>query len=69
MWIVCDSAAAFPMAARGFTAVTRPATKVKPAGAFIHALAMTTNTPEAAPLTATATPAPRWARGEIRSQP
>ena len=42
---------------------------VSPVGVFIHALTITTNTADAAPLTATITPAARCARGEIRSQP
>jgi len=58
-----------PIAAIGSTFTTCPPWSSKPAGAFIQAFAITTKMPEAAPLTATATPAQRWARGEIRSQP
>ena len=66
---VCWNAAGFSMAAMGSTFVTWPPMSSKPAGEFIHALAVTTKTPEAVPLTATATPDQMCARGEIRSQP
>ena len=37
----------------------RPFTRSKPAGVFIHALAITTKMPDSAPLSATRTPAVR----------
>ena len=69
MWSTWGNAAAFAIAASGRMFVIRPSTTSNPAGAFIHALAMTTNTPDSAPLTATSTPAERCARGLTRSQP
>ena len=69
MCSVCCKAIGLSMPAIGSTFATRPCTTSKPAGAFIHALAITTKIPEAAPLTATMMPAHRCARGEIRSQP
>ena len=69
MWMVWDRAAALPIAAIGSTLTARPFTSSNPAGAFIHAFAITTKMPDAAPLSATATPAQRCARDEIRSQP
>ena len=53
----------------GSTLAMAPSTTSNPAGAFIQALAITTKTPEAAPLAATMMPANRWARDEIRSHP
>jgi hypothetical protein len=53
----------------GSMSVIRPSTSSNPVGEFIHALAITTKIPEAAPLTATRMPAHRCARGEIRVQP
>ena len=69
MCSVCWNAIGFSMPAIGSTLATRPSTTSKPVGAFIHALAITTKMPDAAPLTATRMPAQRCARGEIRSQP
>ncbi len=69
IWIVCGRAAVFPIAAMGWTFTTCPFTTSKPVGAFIHAFAITTKIPDAAPLSATATPAQRWARREMRSHP
>ncbi len=69
MCSVCGRAAAFPIAAMGWTFTTWPATTSKPVGAFIHAFAITTKIPDAAPLTATATPAHWCARGDTRSHP
>ena len=40
-----------------------------PRGVFIHAFTMTTNTADAAPLSATTIPENRCARGETRSHP
>ncbi len=57
------------MPAIGSMSVIRPFTSSKPVGEFIHALAMTTKMPDAAPLTATMIPARRCARGEMRFQP
>ena len=53
----------------GCTAVTRQQTPPLPAGAFIHAFAVTTNTPDAAPHKATIQPASQCERGGTRSQP
>jgi hypothetical protein len=61
--------ASLSIAAKGRISVNRPSTSVKPAGAFIHAFAVTTNSPEAVPLTSTAAPAQKCARGGTRSQP
>ena len=69
MCSVCDTAAALAIAAIGSTFTACPFTSSNPVGAFIQAFAMTTNTPDAVPLTATATPAQRCARDEIRSHP
>ena len=69
MWIAWGNAAGFAIAARGSTFTAWPFTSSNPAGAFIHAFATTTNTPEAAPLNATIPPAARCAPGEMRSQP
>jgi hypothetical protein len=57
------------IAATGSTSATWPSTIRKPAGVFIHALAVTTKIPESAPLTATTTPEKRCTRGLTRSQP
>ena len=57
------------MAAIGSTFTGRPFNISKPRGVFIQALAMTTKTAEAAPLTATITPAKTCARAEMRFQP
>ena len=65
----CDSAAALAIAASGCTFTACPFTSSNPVGAFIQALAMTTKMPDATPLTATATPAQRCARDEMRSHP
>ena len=65
----CAPEAGFIIAASGFTSTTRPSTRRKPAGVFIHALAVTTNIPEHAPLTATMTPAKRWAARLARVHP
>jgi hypothetical protein len=65
----CPKAAGLRMAARGSTSTAFPSTRRNPVGVFIHALAMTTNTPEMAPLNATSTPEARWARGGTRSHP
>ena len=69
MWRTWGNAAGFSMAAMGSISTARPSTQRKPVGAFIHALAMTTKTPDSMPLTATAQPAARCARREMRSQP
>ena len=69
MCSACGNAAGLAMAATGSTFTARPSTSWKPVGAFIHAFAITTKIPEAAPLSATATPAPRCARAEMRSHP
>ena len=69
MWTTWFRLAGFSIAATGSTSATRPPTSRKPAGAFIHALAVTTKTPEAMPLAATSTPASQWAPGEMRCQP
>ena len=69
MWIVSVAEAGFSIAARGETSTGLPSTRVKPAGLFIHALAVTTKTPERIPPMATSTPEARWRRGETRSQP
>jgi hypothetical protein len=69
MWSACWKALGFRIAAIGSTFVITPSTTSKPAGVFIHAFAMTTKTPDAAPLTATRTPLARWARGGRRSHP
>ena len=57
------------MPAIGSTDVIAPFSRVKPVGVFIHAFTITTKTADAAPLAATITPATRWARGGIFSQP
>ncbi len=62
-------AAAVIIAAMGSMSTARPSTQRNPVGAFIHAFAMTTNRAESMPLTATAQPAARWARREMRSHP
>ena len=67
MWSTCGNAAGFSMAAMGSISTARPSTQRMPVGAFIHALAMTTKTPDSMPLTAQ--PAARCARREMRSQP
>ncbi len=69
MCSACGNAAGVPIAAIGSMSANLPSTSVKPVGVFIHALAMTTKTPEAAPLTATRMPATRCARGETLSHP
>ena len=69
MCSTCGNAAGFSIAAIGSMSTARPSTKRKPAGAFIQALAVTTKTPDSMPLTATAQPAARCARGGTRSQP
>ena len=69
MCSVCGKAAGFRIAAIGSIWVNEPASIVNPVGVFIHAFAITTKTPEAAPLTATSTPASRCMRGGTRSQP
>ena len=62
-------AAGLRIAAMGSTFTARPATRSKPAGVFIHALAMTTKIPDAVPLRATVTPASQCVHGDTRSQP
>src|SRR5207245_505944 len=69
MCTACGRAAGFAIAASGSTFTARPATSSNPVGVFIHALAITTKMPDRPPLTATSTPAARWARREIRSHP
>ena len=59
-------ATAAALAARGHRVF---GTSRNPAGVFIHALANTTKIPEAAPDTATSTPASQCTRGGTRSQP
>src|SRR2546422_7725740 len=69
MCSVCDTAAALVIAAIGSTFTACPLTSSNPVGAFIQAFAITTKTPDATPLTATAIPAHRCARAEMRSHP
>ena len=69
MCSVSLKAAALRMAAIGSTLTARPSTKSKPAGVFIHALAMTTKIPDSVPLRATITPASQCIHGGTRSQP
>ncbi len=69
MWSTSGSAAGVRIAATTSTSVILPPTIRKPAGVFIQALAITTNTAEAAPLAATISPAAMWARRPMRSQP
>ena len=69
MWMTCCRAAGLSMAAIGSILVTRPSTISNPVGAFIQALAVTTNTPESMPLIATTIPASQCTTAGIRSQP
>jgi hypothetical protein len=69
MCSVCCNADGFNIARMGSIAMTRPPSRSRPAGVFIHEFAITTKTPESAPLTATRMPAARCARDETRSHP
>ena len=69
MCSVWEKAAAFAIAAKGLTSIAFPSTRRKPAGVFIHALAMTTKMPDMTPLTATTRPANKCAPRLTRSQP
>ena len=69
MCSVWGNAAGVPIAAMGSMLLKEPFASVKPVGVFIQAFAMTTKMPDAAPLSATRTPASRWARGDTLSQP
>jgi hypothetical protein len=68
MCTTCGPAASLNIAATGSTFTISPLTSSNPAGAFIHAFAHTTKAPLRAPLTATTTPAAKWARGGMRFQ-
>src|ERR1039458_5007797 len=57
------------MAAIGSILVNLPSTSLKPAGAFIQALAVTTKIPEKIPLTATMIPESQCRNGDRRFQP
>src|ERR1035438_7204967 len=61
--------AGFSIAAIGSISVNLPSTSLKPAGAFIQALAVTTKMPEKIPLTATIIPETQCSRGDRRFQP
>ena len=70
MCSACWNAAGLRIAATGSIVAKPPAaSRVNPVGAFIQAFTSTTNTADAAPLTATTTPAARCARGPTRSHP
>ena len=69
MWVVSVGVAALNAADTGSTDASRPLVNVKPEGEFIQALAMTTNTAEAAPLRATGKPASQCCTGRKRSHP
>ena len=56
------------MAAMGSIPAT-PEPGSYPVGAFIHPFTLSTKSAEAAPESATTTPAARWAPREIRSHP
>jgi hypothetical protein len=66
---ISENAAGLRMARYGSTSTARPSTMRKPVGVFIHPFAITTNTPDSTPLSATRTPAAQCARGARRSHP
>ena len=68
-WSTSWSANGVPMAAIGSMSTMRPASRAKPVGAFIHALAMMTKTAEAVPDAATTAPQAMCTRGPSFSQP
>ena len=61
--------AGFNIAAMGSMLVILPSINLKPVGAFIHAFAVTTKTPERIPLSAMSTPQSQWTTGGSRFHP
>jgi hypothetical protein len=69
MWSASGPQAGLSMAAIGSMSTGRPAARRKPVGAFIQPLTATTKIAEAAPESATSTPASQCQCGGTRFQP
>jgi hypothetical protein len=70
MCAACSGIASLKITCSGSTATTAPsALSVKPDGAFIHALAATTDTLPRIPARTTGTPVQKCAHGLSRRQP
>ena len=70
MWAACSGIESLKITPIGSTAITWPSeSRVKPAGAFIHAFAATTETDPNTPAMTIGTPVQKWTHGLSRRQP